>query len=105
MSYYAYEYGILMGLNDELKIESISIDAETWNITKTTRNEFRKLENEIVKVKGEDTIRLNFANDFHYEFCRKFLREAYGQGHNEEFMISQLKRDIQKKFLDKFINR
>lgn len=25
------------------------------------------------------TIRLNFANDFHYEFYRKILREAYGQ--------------------------
>ena len=64
-----------MRLNDVLKIESIDIDSETWEATTPIRNEFGKLENKVVKkIKGEDTIRLNFANDFHYEFYRKILR-------------------------------
>ena len=105
-SYYAYEYGVLMRLNDVLKIESIDIDSETWEATKPIRNEFGKLENKVVKrIKGEDTIRLNFANDFHYEFYRKILREAYGQGYCEEYIASQLRRDIREEFLDKFVDR
>lgn len=105
-NYYAYEYGVLIRLNDVLKIESIDIDSETWEATKTIINEFGKLENKVVKkIKGEDTIRLNFANDFHYEFYRKILREAYGQGYCEEFIASQLRRDIREEFLDKFVNR
>ena len=105
-SYYAYEYGVLMRLNDVLKIESIDIDSETWEATKSIRNKVGKLENKVVKkFKGEDTIRLNFANDFHYEFYRKILREAYGQGYCEEHIVSQLKRDIQEEFLNKFVNR
>ena len=54
-SYYAYEYGVLMTLNDVLKIESIDIDSETWEATKTIRNEFGELENKVVKkIKGEE---------------------------------------------------
>ena len=34
-SYYANEYGVLMRLIDVLKIESIDIDSETWDATKS----------------------------------------------------------------------
>ena len=105
-SYYAYEYSVFMRLNDVFKIESIDIDSETWEVIHPIKNEFGKLKNKVVKkFKGEDTIRLNFANDFHYEFYRKILREAYEQGYCEEYIVSQLRKDIQEEFLNKFVNR
>lgn len=105
-SYYAYEYSVFIRLNDVLKIESIDIDSETWEATKSIRNKVGKLENKVVKkFKGEDIIRLNFANDFHYEFYRKILREAYEEGYCEEYIVSQLRKDIQEEFLNKFVNR
>jgi len=79
MNYFEYEYKVLEKLNELLKIESI-------NIT-------------------DDVIRLNFANDFHCEFNRKILEEAYGQGYPEDFISHQIKVDICSEYVATFLER
>lgn len=69
MDYYAYEYSVLQQLSDRLKIESITIDSDTYEVTKTVRNHNGNLENVVVsKINTGRTIQLEFPLDFHYQF-------------------------------------
>ena len=79
MNYSEYEYRVLEKLNELLKIESVSIT--------------------------DYVIRMNFANDFHYEFDLKILKEAYGQGYSEGFISYQIKEDIRSKYIEAFLER
>lgn len=79
MDYFEYERNVLEKLNELLIIESI-------NIT-------------------DDVIRMNFANDFHYEFNLKILKEAHGQGYSEGFISHQIKEDIRSEYVEAFLER
>lgn len=79
MNYFEFENKVIEKLNELLKIESTSIT--------------------------DYTVRLNFANDFHYEFNKKILKEAYGQGYSEDFISFQIKEDICLKYVDTFLER
>ena len=79
MSYFDYEHKILEKLNKLLKIESINI----------TNN----------------AIRLNFANNFHCEFDKKLLQEAYAQGYSEDFISRQIKIDICSEYVGVFLEK
>ena len=79
MNRFEYEYEVLDKLNKLLKIESIN--------------------------KINDVIRLNFANDFRYEFNRKILEEAYVYGYPADFISRQIKEDVRSQFVDTFVER
>lgn len=106
MNYFEYEYKVLERLNELLKIESINITSEIHDAIKMVRNEHSVLENKIVcRYISDNVIRLNFVNDFHYEFDRKILKEAYGQGYSEDFISHQIKKDIRSEYVDAFLER
>ena len=106
MNYFEYEYKVLERLNELLKIESINITSEIHDAMKMVRNEHGVLENKIVcRYISDNVIRLNFVNDFHYEFDRKILKEAYGQGYSEDFISRQIKEDIRSEYVDAFLER
>ena len=79
MKYSEYENNVLEKLNELLKI--------------------------ISKYVSKNTIRLNFANDFHYEFDRQVLNEAYRQGYPEDFIARRIKENIRSQFVDTFLER
>lgn len=106
MTYYEYEYKVLEKLNELLKIESINITSEMHDAIKMVRNEHGILENKIVsRYISDDIIRLDFVNDFHYEFNRKILKEAYGQGYSEDFISRQIKEDIRSEYVNAFVEK
>lgn len=106
MNCFEYECKVLEKLNKLLRIESIGSMTETYDVTKMVRNEQGILENKIVsRYVPADIIRLNFANDFHYEFNRKILKEAYGQGYSEDFISHQIKEDIRSEYVGTFLER
>ena len=78
LDYYAFEYSVLMHLNEMLKIESINIDKETYSAMTKIRNGEGKLEDKIVmKYDINSNITLNFHNNFRYCFNRKLLWDEY----------------------------
>lgn len=104
MDYYAYEYSVLQQLNDRLKIESITIDSDTYEATKTIRNHYGKLENVVVsKINIGRTIQLNFSLDFHYKFDSTILKDAYKQKYDSGLIVDWIIRDIKSVFVNKFL--
>lgn len=106
MDYYAYEYSVLMGLNDQLKIESINMNSDTYDMTKTIRNKYGQLENIVIsRINIGRTIILNFTKDFHFSFDTNLLRKAYEQKYDAEILICQIVNDIKNTFLKEYIIR
>lgn len=106
MNYYVYEYSVLIGLNDQLKIESINIDSETYDVTKTIRNMYGQLENVVTsRINIGETIVLNFAKEFHFALDRKCIKKAYEQKCDAEFLIYQIISNIKSTFLKEYIIR
>lgn len=78
LNYYAFEYSVLMHLNNMLKIESINIDKETYSAMTKIRNGEGRLEDKIVMTYDMNSnITLNFYNNFRYCFNRKLLCDEY----------------------------
>lgn len=106
MSYYEYEFRVLKTLSEMLKIESTNIASEIYEAIKTTRNEQGILENIIVnRYSSDDVIRLNFANDFRFEFSREILKDAYIQEYPSSFIARQIKNDICEEYVNAFLEK
>ena len=106
MNYYAFEYQILMLLTKRLQIESVYINSDFCNAVKTYKNSFGKLESRIVsRMMVNDSIRLNFNLDFHYEFNRHILKEAFIRGCNAETTACILISNISNEFVKTFLAR
>ena len=106
MNYYTFEYMILMSLTKRLKIESVYINSDFCNATKTYRNSLGELETRVVsRMMVNDSIRLNFDLDFHYEFNRCILKEAFIQGCDVETASRRLISSISDEFIKTFLTR
>lgn len=103
MDYYAFEYSVLMHLNDMLKIESINIGKETYNATSKIRNTEGKIEDRIVaKYDINSKIVLNFGNNFHYSFDREMLLNEYNYAKYSRLIFFSI-RNIAEKIKDNII--
>ena len=106
MNYYTFEYLILMSLTKRLRIESVYINSDFCNAVKTFRNSLGELETRVVsRMMVNDSIRLNFNLDFHYEFNRCVLKEAFIQGCDAETMARRLISNISDEFIRTFLAR
>ena len=104
MNYYTFEYHILMLLTKRLQIESVYINSDFCNAMKTYKNSFGELESRVVsRMMINDSIRLNFNLDFHYEFNRHILKEAFIQGCDTETTARRLISNISDEFVRTFL--
>lgn len=104
MNYYTFEYQILMLLTKRLQIESVYINSDFCNAMKTYKNSFGELESRVVsRMMVNDSIRLNFNLDFHYEFNRHILKEAFIQGYDAETTVRRLISNISDEFVRTFL--
>lgn len=100
IDYYAFESLILMRLNDIFSLKNIERHQENEEVTKTVRDEFGKLHNIVVgKIVYEDSIRLNFSNDFHVEFSKDSLIQAYEEKCGIEDVTRRLRKYIESQWL------
>lgn len=106
MSYYEYEFEVLKTLSEMLKIESINISSEIYEAIKTVRNGRGILENVIIyRHSSDDVVRLNFANNFHFEFNREILMNDHMQGYPVSFTARQIKNDICEEYVNAFLEK
>lgn len=106
MDYYTFEYLILMSVSGWLRIDSINISSDIYDAMRTVRNVYGELETKVVsRMMTNDSIRLNFDLDFHYEFKRRILKEAFTQGLTVETVARRLRTDIRDRFVKTFLER
>lgn len=100
IDYYAFEYSILMRLSDIFSLKNIERHQENEELTSIVRDESEKLHNVVVgKVVYEDSIRLNFSNDYHVEFSRDSLVKAYLEKCEVEDVVRRLRKFIETEWL------
>lgn len=103
MDYYAFEYLVLMHLNEMLKIESINIDKETYSVMTKIRNGEGKLDDKIVMTYDiNSNITLNFHNNFRYCFDRKMLWDEYDYAQGSRKINFSI-RDVAEKIKDSVV--
>lgn len=93
-NYYAYEYSILMTLQEHYCVKSITIGNDTC--TAYDSMNFNKL----ATLRGDRCITLNFDNDFHFTFnSTQIIYKMFTHGTHYTCAVSAIKNAIEHEWL------
>lgn len=100
MDYYAFEYSVLMRLQEIFAIKDINMVQDVFHAKRPMRDEFGNLhDTTIAKIVGKDTIRLNFNNDFYIKISKDSLIKAYNEKCEIEDVVRRLRKYIESEWL------
>lgn len=100
IDYYAFEYSILMRLQEIFALEDVDIQQDIIYAKRPTRDELGNLHDTIIaRVVRDNFIRLNFQNDFCVEFSRDSLIQAYKEKCGVEDVARRLRKYIETEWL------
>lgn len=100
IDYYAFEYSILMRLQEIFELEDVDIQQDIAYAKRPTRDEFGNLhDTTIARIVRDNFIRLNFQNDFRVEFSRNSLIQAYKEKCGVEDVVKRLRKYIETEWL------
>ena len=102
--YYAYEYEVLMKLQDKYKIKSVEITKETQEVRKTVRDTDGRLKDVVVaKVDAKNTeIKLCFENDFEIRLFREIdIQSGFMKGFDTDYVVSHIGTMIDNQWLNR----
>ena len=106
--YYAYEYEVLMKLQDKYKIKSVEITKETREERKTVRDTDGRLKDVVVaKVDvGNTEIKLCFENDFETRLFREIdIQSGFMKGFDTDYVVSHIGTMIDNQWLNRIKNQ
>lgn len=89
-----------MRLQEIFVLEDVDVQQDIVYTKRPTTDEFGNLHNTtITRVVRDNFIRLNFQNDFHVEFSRDSLIQAYEEKCEVEDVVRRLRKYIESEWL------
>lgn len=100
IEYYAFEYSILMRLQEIFTLKDVDMQQDIVYAKRPTRDDFGNLhDTTITRVVRDNFIRLHFQNNFHVEFSRDSLMQAYKEKCRAEDVVRRLRKYIENQWL------